>query len=114
LRQYIKSPEERSTIGDEGTMWPQVRSTNVQSGLALGTRYEVDHSYYQRYWLRIDRFNRLLESIKGLTPWVLSIRLKELEKEGHIECLEKKKSPIYQNNLGSCWLSRYRIFLLKD
>src|SRR5436309_2124632 len=42
---------------------------------------------------KIDRFNRLLESIPGLTPRVLSKRLKELEKEGFIECIEYQKSP---------------------
>lgn len=41
---------------------------------------------------KINRFNRILESIPGLTPRVLSMRLKELEKEGLIECIEKKKS----------------------
>jgi DNA-binding HxlR family transcriptional regulator len=45
--------------------------------------------------LGVDRFNRLLDSIPGLTPRVLSMRLKELEKEGFIECLKKgKKSPM--------------------
>lgn len=44
--------------------------------------------------LGVDRFNRLLDSIPGLTPRVLSIRLKELEKEGLIECIEKGKSPM--------------------
>ena len=43
---------------------------------------------------KIRRFNRLLESIPGITPRVLSMRLKELEKEGIIECEEKKKSPM--------------------
>ena len=33
---------------------------------------------------RISRFNRLLESIPGITPRVLSMRLKELEEEGFI------------------------------
>jgi DNA-binding HxlR family transcriptional regulator len=42
----------------------------------------------------IDRFNRLVESIPGLTPRVLSNRLKELEKEGFIECIEHNKSPM--------------------
>jgi DNA-binding HxlR family transcriptional regulator len=42
----------------------------------------------------IVRFNRLLESIPGLTPRVLSMRLKELEKEGLIECAEEKRSPM--------------------
>jgi DNA-binding HxlR family transcriptional regulator len=45
-------------------------------------------------FLKIDRFNRLLESIQGLTPRVLSMRLKELEESGYIECLEKRDSPM--------------------
>jgi DNA-binding HxlR family transcriptional regulator len=44
--------------------------------------------------LGIDRFNRILDSIPGLTPRVLSMRLKELEKEGFIKCVEKEKSPM--------------------
>src|SRR5918999_2585422 len=44
--------------------------------------------------LGVDRFNLLLHSIHGLTPRVLSMRLKELEKEGFIQCIEKGKSPI--------------------
>ena len=46
--------------------------------------------------LGVDRFNRLLDSIPGLTPRVLSMRLKELEKEGFIKCTEKrtKSSPM--------------------
>ena len=42
----------------------------------------------------VDRFNRLLDTIPGLTPRVLSMRLKELEKEGFIECIEESKSPM--------------------
>jgi DNA-binding HxlR family transcriptional regulator len=34
---------------------------------------------------KIDRFNHLLDSIPGLTPRVLSMRLKELEKDGIIK-----------------------------
>jgi len=44
--------------------------------------------------LGIDRFNRILDSIPGLTPRVLSMRLKELEQEGFIKCVEKEKSPM--------------------
>jgi DNA-binding HxlR family transcriptional regulator len=45
--------------------------------------------------LGVDRFNRLLDSISGLTPRVLSMRLKELEKEGFIQHIkEAKKSPM--------------------
>ena len=43
---------------------------------------------------KIGRFNRILESIPGLTPRVLSMRLKELEKEGLIECIQKKRMPM--------------------
>ena len=44
--------------------------------------------------LGIDRFNRILDSIPTLTPKVLSMRLKELEKEGFIQCIEKEKPPM--------------------
>lgn len=44
--------------------------------------------------LGVDRFNRLLDSIPGLTPRVLSMRLNELEKEGYIQCAEKGTSPM--------------------
>jgi DNA-binding HxlR family transcriptional regulator len=37
---------------------------------------------------KIDRFNHLLESIPGLTPRVLSMRLKELERDGIIQRTE--------------------------
>ena len=43
---------------------------------------------------KITRFNRLLESIEGITPRVLSMRLKELEKKGFIERAEENRSPI--------------------
>jgi DNA-binding HxlR family transcriptional regulator len=41
--------------------------------------------------LGVDRFNRLLDSIPGLTPRVLSVRLKELEKEGFIQRIKEGK-----------------------
>jgi DNA-binding HxlR family transcriptional regulator len=41
-------------------------------------------------FLKIGRFNRILESIPGLTPRVLSMRLRELEDEGFIECVGGK------------------------
>jgi DNA-binding HxlR family transcriptional regulator len=44
--------------------------------------------------LGVDRFNRILDSTPGLTPRVLSMRLKELEKEGFIKCIEKEKPPM--------------------
>ena len=45
-------------------------------------------------FLKIKRFNRILESIPGLTPRVLSMRLKELEREGIIECKEVRKDQV--------------------
>jgi DNA-binding HxlR family transcriptional regulator len=43
---------------------------------------------------KIDRFNRLLESNPGLTPRVLSKRLKELNETGFIERIDFSDSPI--------------------
>ena len=41
----------------------------------------------------VDRFNRLLESIPGIPPKVLSTRLRELETLGLIEKVETSRSP---------------------
>jgi DNA-binding HxlR family transcriptional regulator len=43
---------------------------------------------------KIDRFNRLLESVQGIGPRILSRRLSELEADGYIECVENRDSPI--------------------
>jgi DNA-binding HxlR family transcriptional regulator len=43
---------------------------------------------------KVDRFNHLLESIPGLTPRVLSMRLKELERDGIIQKSEDKDSVV--------------------
>ena len=42
---------------------------------------------------KIQRFSELLRSIRGLTPRILSMRLKELEKEGFIERTEERRNP---------------------
>jgi DNA-binding HxlR family transcriptional regulator len=42
---------------------------------------------------KIDRFNHILESVSGLTPRVLSMRLKELEKDRMIKRVEDDSSP---------------------
>ena len=79
-----------------GAIWPQVKfiACPIRTSLGiLGKKWTIlilrDIGF-----LRIDRFNRLLESITGLTPRILSIRLKQLEKEGFIERIEEKKSPM--------------------
>ncbi len=41
---------------------------------------------------RIDRFNRLLEVLPGISPSVLATRLKELGSDGLIVPVEKRKS----------------------
>jgi DNA-binding HxlR family transcriptional regulator len=43
--------------------------------------------------MKIERFNQLLKSTPGLTPRVLSNRLRELEEEGMIEKVEERKGP---------------------
>ena len=45
-------------------------------------------------FLKLGHFNQILKSISGLTPRVLSIRLKELEREGIIECIKEDGTPI--------------------
>lgn len=41
---------------------------------------------------KVDRFNRLLESLPGISPKVLATRLKELQQEGLIWPVENRKS----------------------
>jgi DNA-binding HxlR family transcriptional regulator len=48
---------------------------------------------------KVDRFNHLLESIPGLTPRVLSMRLKELEKDGIIKKTLENNDGIVRWNL---------------
>jgi DNA-binding HxlR family transcriptional regulator len=88
--------EEESAHHYGGAIWPQVKfiACPIRTSLGiLGKKWTIlilrDIGF-----LRIDRFNRLLESITGLTPRILSIRLKQLEKEGFIERVEEKRSPI--------------------
>ncbi|MGZ5546768.1 MAG: winged helix-turn-helix transcriptional regulator [Nitrososphaeraceae archaeon] len=97
--QSIKGQEEKSdnSIDDEEiVIQPQVKFVNcpIRTSLeVLGKKWTI--LIIRDIGVRkIGRFNRLLESILGLTPRVLSMRLKELEKEGLIECVEKKKSPM--------------------
>ncbi|MGZ5499766.1 MAG: winged helix-turn-helix transcriptional regulator [Nitrososphaeraceae archaeon] len=97
--QSIKGQEEKSdnSIDDEEiVIQPQVKFVNcpIRTSLGvLGKKWTI--LIIRDIGVRkIGRFNRLLESILGLTPRVLSVRLKELEKEGLIECVEKKKSPM--------------------
>jgi DNA-binding HxlR family transcriptional regulator len=44
-------------------------------------------------FLKIDRFNRMLRSIPGLTPRVLTLRLKELRDDGIVEPVVVQRRP---------------------
>ena len=96
--QYIKDQEEEksgNSYGD-GMLLPQVRFVRCPIKTSLG---ELGKKWTMLIirdigFLKINRFNRILESIAGLTPRVLSMRLKELKKEGFIECTEEKRLPM--------------------
>ena len=44
-------------------------------------------------FLKVDRFNHILRATSGLTPRVLSLRLRELEQSGFIEQIEMRPVP---------------------
>jgi DNA-binding HxlR family transcriptional regulator len=91
-----KQKEEESSNNYEPAIIPQLSFIKcpIKTSLGvLGKKWTMliirDIGVY-----KITRFNHLLESIPGLTPRVLSMRLNELKKEGFIECAEKKRSPM--------------------
>ncbi len=92
-----ESPKEQSyhSYDKEIVIQPQVKFVNcpIRTSLGiLGKKWTI--LIIRDIGVRkINRFNRILESIPGLTPRVLSMRLKELEKESLIECIEIEKSP---------------------
>ena len=96
--QYIKGTqiEEESANDYEYAIVPQVSFTKcpIKTSLGvLGKKWTMliirDIGVY-----KITRFNRLLESVAGITPRILSMRLKELEKKGLIERTKEKRSPM--------------------
>jgi DNA-binding HxlR family transcriptional regulator len=88
--------EKSASNDDERAILPQARFIKCPIRTSLGVLGKKWTIMIIRDigFLKINRFNRLLESIQGLTPRVLSMRLKELEKEGFIECTEQKTSPM--------------------
>lgn len=44
-------------------------------------------------FLKVDRFNKILRITSGLTPRVLSLRLRELEESGFIDQVELRSTP---------------------
>jgi DNA-binding HxlR family transcriptional regulator len=95
--QYIKGRQDKESFNNyEYAIVPQVSFIKcpIKTSLGvLGKKWTMliirDIGVY-----KITHFNRLLESILGLTPRVLSMRLKELEKKGFIERAEEKRSPM--------------------
>lgn len=93
MLQYVRGQQEGdiSARNDQDMLLPQVRFIECPIRISLGVLGKKWTMLIIRDigFRRIERFNRLLESIPGLTPRVLSMRLKELEREGLIECTEK-------------------------
>jgi DNA-binding HxlR family transcriptional regulator len=44
-------------------------------------------------FLKVDRFNHILRTLPGLTPRVLAMRLRELERNGFIKRIEIQRKP---------------------
>src|SRR5918994_2664221 len=81
---------------DESAILPQVKFVQCPIRTSLGVLGKKWTMLILRDigFLKIVRFNRILESISGLTPRVLSMRLRELEDEGFIECVGGKRKPL--------------------
>lgn len=80
---------------DDSAIWPQVKFVQCPIKTTLGVLGKKWTLLILRDigFLKIVRFNRILESIPGLTPRVLSMRLRELEDERFIECVGGKRQP---------------------
>jgi DNA-binding HxlR family transcriptional regulator len=88
--QYIKGEQESE--GHDDAILPSVAFAKcpirISAGL-LGKKWTMI-IIRNIGFRKIQRFNRLLEATTGITPRVLSQRLKELEQEGYIEVVEKR------------------------
>jgi DNA-binding HxlR family transcriptional regulator len=96
LQEYITGKEEELADSHERALIPQaifIKCPIKTTIGVLGKKWTMliirDIGVY-----KITRFNRLLESVGGITPRVLSIRLKELERKGFIERREQMGSPV--------------------
>lgn len=86
---------ELTNLDDDRAIWPQVKFIQCPIKTTLGVLGKKWTLLILRDigFLKIVRFNRILESIPGLTPRVLSMRLRELEEEGFIERVGGKRDP---------------------
>jgi len=84
-----------STSGNTGGLRPDVRFQVCPIKASMGVLGRKWAMLILRDvgFRKIERFNRLLESIPGLTPRVLSMRLKELEQDGIIKKTENGTTP---------------------
>ncbi len=87
---YSNEEEKNGDEKEDCIIRPQVKIVNCPIKTSLGVLGKKWTMLIIRDigFLKIRRFNRILESIPGLTPRVLSMRLKELEREGIIKCKE--------------------------
>ncbi len=88
--------EKEPSVNREGAIVPEIKFEQCPIKASMGVLGKKWTMLILRDigFRKIDRFNRLLETILGLTPRVLSMRLKELEEDGIIECAENRNSPI--------------------
>lgn len=93
---YSNEYEKKGDEEEDCIIRPQVKIVNCPIKTSLGVLGKKWTMLIIRDigFLKIRRFNRILESISGLTPRVLSMRLKELEKEGIIKCKEVRKDKV--------------------
>ena len=93
---YPSESDKEGSDGEECIIRPQVKIVNCPIKTSLGVLGKKWTMLIIRDigFLKIKRFNRILESIPGLTPRVLSMRLKELEREGIIKCTEVRNDQV--------------------
>lgn len=93
MNEVTSSQEEGKQLGD--MLVPAVPLVNcpiVASLGVLGRKWTI--LIIRDIGMRkVQRFSELLRSITGLTPRILSMRLKELKKEGLIKRIEERNSP---------------------
>ncbi len=94
--QFIKGHRDGSSNNYNDKILPKVRFVKcpIKTSLGvLGKKWTI-LIIRDMGFRKIERFNDLLKSIPGLTPRVLSMRLKELKKDGLIECILEKRKPM--------------------
>jgi DNA-binding HxlR family transcriptional regulator len=92
-----KSPARGSKEGGDATdlLAPAVSIANCPIATSLGVlgRKWTILILRDMTMMKKERFSEILKATPGLTPRVLSNRLRELEREGMIERVEKRKGP---------------------